>query len=130
MLKVEMERLGRVYFDLSLTGFDDIELGNMFLDGEDLTEPDSSTKEIDTDEYETPCIHPNVDSNLMTNKPDCAWNLVDLEAIKKNGVKVMKTLACGGGSSMGHKRAGCTILQQTILILRWRVLQAQPESAE
>lgn len=46
----------------------------------------------------------------MTNKPDCAWNLVDLEAIKKNGVKVMSTFACGGGSSMGYKRAGCTIV--------------------
>ena len=46
----------------------------------------------------------------MTNKPDCAWNLTDLEAIKKNGVKVMSTFACGGGSSMGYKRAGCTIV--------------------
>lgn len=58
ILKVEMERLGELGFDLSLTGFDDIELGNMFLDGEDLTEPDSSTKEIDTDEYEMSCICP------------------------------------------------------------------------
>jgi DNA (cytosine-5)-methyltransferase 1 len=46
----------------------------------------------------------------MINKPDCAWNLSDLEAIKKNGVKVMSTFACGGGSSMGYKRAGCTIV--------------------
>jgi DNA (cytosine-5)-methyltransferase 1 len=46
----------------------------------------------------------------MTNKPDCAWNLVDLEAIKKNGVKVMSTFACGGGSSMGYKRAGCEVI--------------------
>ena len=46
----------------------------------------------------------------MTNKPDCAWNLSDLEAVKKNGVKVMSTFACGGGSSMGYKRAGCTIV--------------------
>lgn len=57
-LKVEMERLSELGFDLSLTGFDDVELGNMFLDGEDLTEPDSSTKEIDTDEYEMSCICP------------------------------------------------------------------------
>ena len=46
----------------------------------------------------------------MTNKPDCAWNLSELEAVKKNGVKVMSTFACGGGSSMGYKRAGCTIV--------------------
>jgi DNA (cytosine-5)-methyltransferase 1 len=43
-------------------------------------------------------------------KPDCAWSLKDLEAIPKNGVKVMSTFACGGGSSMGYKRAGCEIV--------------------
>jgi DNA modification methylase len=36
MLKVEMERLGELGFDLSLTGFDDIELGELFADDEDL----------------------------------------------------------------------------------------------
>ena len=46
----------------------------------------------------------------MTNKPNCAWNLSDLELVPKNGVKVMSTFACGGGSSMGYKRAGCTIV--------------------
>ena len=28
----------------------------------------------------------------------------------QNGVKVMSTFACGGGSSMGYKRAGCSIV--------------------
>jgi DNA (cytosine-5)-methyltransferase 1 len=46
----------------------------------------------------------------MTNKPDCAWNLTDLESIPKNGIKVMSTFACGGGSSMGYKRAGCEVI--------------------
>ncbi len=46
----------------------------------------------------------------MINKPDCAWNLTDLAAIPQNGVKVMSTFACGGGSSMGYKRAGCSIV--------------------
>ena len=46
----------------------------------------------------------------MTNKHSCAWNLSDLELVPKNGVKVMSTFACGGGSSMGYKRAGCTIV--------------------
>ena len=58
MLKIELEQLKELDFDLGLIGFDEIELGNMFLDGEDLTEPDSSTKEIDTDEYEMSCICP------------------------------------------------------------------------
>lgn len=43
-------------------------------------------------------------------KPDCAWNLSDLDAVPQNGVKVMSTFACGGGSSMGYKRAGCSIV--------------------
>lgn len=43
-------------------------------------------------------------------KPDCAWNLKDLEAVPKNGLKVMSTFACGGGSSMGYKRAGCEVI--------------------
>lgn len=42
--------------------------------------------------------------------PDCAWHLADLEAVPANGVTVMSTFACGGGSSMGYKRAGCTIV--------------------
>lgn len=44
------------------------------------------------------------------NKPDCAWQLADLKTVQKNGVKVMSTFACGGGSSMGYKRAGCEIV--------------------
>jgi DNA (cytosine-5)-methyltransferase 1 len=46
----------------------------------------------------------------MTTKPECAWNLADLDLVPKNGIKVMSTFACGGGSSMGYKRAGCTIV--------------------
>lgn len=38
------------------------------------------------------------------------WNLTDLKYVPQNGVKVMSTFACGGGSSMGYKRAGCTIV--------------------
>jgi DNA (cytosine-5)-methyltransferase 1 len=43
-------------------------------------------------------------------KPDCAWMLADLKAVPQNGIKVMSTFACGGGSSMGYKRAGCQIV--------------------
>lgn len=42
--------------------------------------------------------------------PECAWNLSDLASVPRNGVTVMSTFACGGGSSMGYKRAGCTIV--------------------
>ena len=58
LLRVEFAELEEMDFDIELTGFDDIELGNMFLDGEDLTEPDSSTKEIDVDDYEMGCVCP------------------------------------------------------------------------
>jgi DNA (cytosine-5)-methyltransferase 1 len=43
-------------------------------------------------------------------KPDCAWMLADLKDVPQNGIKVMSTFACGGGSSMGYKRAGCEIV--------------------
>jgi DNA (cytosine-5)-methyltransferase 1 len=36
--------------------------------------------------------------------------LADLKDVPKNGIKVMSTFACGGGSSMGYKRAGCEIV--------------------
>jgi DNA (cytosine-5)-methyltransferase 1 len=39
-----------------------------------------------------------------------AWYLADLASVPKNGIKVMSTFACGGGSSMGYKRAGCEIV--------------------
>jgi DNA (cytosine-5)-methyltransferase 1 len=43
-------------------------------------------------------------------KADVAWNLTSLSSVPSNGVKVMSTFACGGGSSMGYKLAGCTIV--------------------
>ena len=53
MLKVEMERLGELGFDLSLTGFDDIELGGIF-DGEDGELGGGLDSEKYTDKIETP----------------------------------------------------------------------------
>lgn len=44
----------------------------------------------------------------MTNPH--AWFLTDLDSVPKNGLKVMSTFACGGGSSMGYKRAGCDVI--------------------
>ena len=44
----------------------------------------------------------------MTNP--CAWFLSDLKKIPKNGVKVFSTFACGGGSSLGYKLAGCEVI--------------------
>ena len=46
----------------------------------------------------------------MIKKPDCAWNLTDLKKIPQNGIKVMTTFSCGGGSSMGYKLAGCDVI--------------------
>jgi DNA (cytosine-5)-methyltransferase 1 len=40
----------------------------------------------------------------------CAWSLTDLESVPQNGLKVMSTFSCGGGSSMGYKLAGCTLV--------------------
>lgn len=43
-------------------------------------------------------------------KPDFAWNLPDLDLVVKNGFTVMSTFSCGGGSSMGYKRAGYEVI--------------------
>lgn len=51
----------------------------------------------------------NVGLNMI-KKPDCAWNLTDLKKIPQNGIKVMTTFSCGGGSSMGYKLAGCDVI--------------------
>lgn len=44
----------------------------------------------------------------MTNP--IAWYLKDLKNIPQNGLKVMSTFSCGGGSSMGYKLAGCDVI--------------------
>jgi DNA (cytosine-5)-methyltransferase 1 len=44
----------------------------------------------------------------MTNPH--AWYLTDLKDIPKNGIKVFSTFACGGGSTMGYKLAGCEVI--------------------
>lgn len=38
------------------------------------------------------------------------WFLSDLKDIPKNGLKVFSCFSCGGGSTMGYKLAGCTVL--------------------
>lgn len=38
------------------------------------------------------------------------WNLSDLKSIPKNGRTVFTCFSCGGGSSMGYKLAGYTVL--------------------
>jgi DNA (cytosine-5)-methyltransferase 1 len=48
--------------------------------------------------------------NSIQKKTDCAWSLEDLASVPQNGLTVMSTFACGGGSSMGYKRAGCQIV--------------------
>lgn len=44
----------------------------------------------------------------MTNPH--AWLLTDLASVPLNGLRVMSTFACGGGSSMGYKRAGYQVV--------------------
>lgn len=50
LLKVELQELGDLDFDLTLTGFDVSEMAALF-DEPSHAEPDSSTKEIDPDAY-------------------------------------------------------------------------------
>ena len=39
-----------------------------------------------------------------------AWFLKDLKSVPQNGLKVFSTFACGGGSTMGYKLAGCDVI--------------------
>ena len=50
LLKIELKDLDAEKFDLTLTGFELGELTTLF-DEPNMAEPDSSTKEIDPDEY-------------------------------------------------------------------------------
>lgn len=47
---------------------------------------------------------------METNKKSYGWTLGDLSKVPKNDVKVMSTFSCGGGSSMGYKLAGCSVI--------------------
>ena len=38
------------------------------------------------------------------------WHLEDLSARPKNGCKVFSCFSCGGGSSMGYKLAGYSVI--------------------
>jgi len=52
-----------------------------------------------------------VDLVLIKIMPNpIAWFLDDLKNIPQNGLKVMSTFSCGGGSSMGYKLAGCDVI--------------------
>lgn len=53
----------------------------------------------------------NAGLNLMSDfVPTYLWNLSDLIKIDKKNVKVFSTFACGGGSTMGYKLAGCDVV--------------------
>jgi DNA (cytosine-5)-methyltransferase 1 len=39
-----------------------------------------------------------------------AWHLADLDKVEKSGLRTFSTFACGGGSSMGYKLAGYTMV--------------------
>lgn len=48
--------------------------------------------------------------NLNTTINPHAWFLKDLESVPQNGLKVMTTFSCGGGSTLGYKLAGCDVI--------------------
>ena len=50
----------------------------------------------------------NVNLNSTINPH--AWFLKDLKSVPQNGLKVMTTFSCGGGSSLGYKLAGCDVI--------------------
>lgn len=49
-------------------------------------------------------------ANLSTTTNPCAWFLKDLKSVSQNGLKVMTTFSCGGGSSLSYKLVGCDVI--------------------
>jgi len=46
----------------------------------------------------------------MTSNNPHSWHLSDLASVPRNGLKVMTTFSCGGGSSMGYKLSGYDVI--------------------
>jgi DNA (cytosine-5)-methyltransferase 1 len=47
---------------------------------------------------------------LMVIKNPHSWLISDLDDVPKNNINVFETFACGGGSSLGYKLAGCNVI--------------------
>ena len=59
LLKIELEELTELDFDLDLTGLSKLELGNLYFNGETITEENNgNTEEIDVDNMQMSCICP------------------------------------------------------------------------
>ena len=54
--------------------------------------------------------HYGLSEYIPKQSTDWRWHLADLKAVKQNGLKVFSCFACGGGSSMGYKLAGCEVI--------------------
>jgi hypothetical protein len=57
LLRVELGELDKMGFNLELTGFNLLEMANIF-DNRVISEPESSAKEITTDDYKMDCTCP------------------------------------------------------------------------
>lgn len=52
----------------------------------------------------------DADSNITKHQFPWKWRLSDLNDVEKNGKKVFSCFSCGGGSTMGYKLAGYTVV--------------------
>lgn len=52
----------------------------------------------------------DVDSSLTSHKFPWKWRISDIENVDKNGCKVFSCFSCGGGSTMGYKLAGYSVI--------------------
>lgn len=53
---------------------------------------------------------PNAEDYKPKKSTDWKWTMKDDYPKEKNGLKVFSCFACGGGSTMGYKLAGCDVL--------------------
>ena len=52
----------------------------------------------------------DADSNTTKHRFPWKWRLSDLKSVEQNGKKVFSCFSCGGGSTMGYKLAGYTVV--------------------
>ena len=53
---------------------------------------------------------PDGDKYKAIKSSDWKWTMANDYPKEKNGLKVFSCLACGGGSTMGYKLAGCDVI--------------------
>lgn len=67
-------------------------------------------REIDMSQFDMFDFLPGGEKYKPIKSTDWRWTMADDYPKEKNGLKVFSCFACGGGSTMGYKLAGCEVI--------------------